>query len=145
MKKILNTSMVYFVLAIAAGVFHREYTKFSGFIGKTVLGNVHTHLLVMGAFLFLIVALFCIQLPGLLDARIFRRFYVLYNIALPFMAVTMLARGMIQVKNAELTKAVDASLSGMAGIAHILITIALVMLFMALKKNVISNDRKQAG
>ena len=141
MKKILNTSMVYFVLAIAAGVFHREYTKFSGFTGKTVLGNV----LVMGAFLFLIVALFCIQLPGLLDARIFRRFYVLYNIALPFMAVTMLARGMIQVKNAELTKAVDASLSGMAGIAHILITIALVMLFMALKKNVISNDRKQAG
>ena len=128
--------MVYFVLAIAAGVFHREYTKFSGFTGKTVLGNVHTHLLVMGAFLFLIVALFCIQLPGLLDARIFRRFYVLYNIALPFMAVTMLARGMIQVKNAELTKAVDASL---------LITIALVMLFMALKKNVISNDRKQAG
>ena len=47
--------MVYFVLAIAAGVFHREYTKFSGFTGKTVLGNVHTHLLVMGAFLFLIV------------------------------------------------------------------------------------------
>ena len=73
MKKILNTSMVYFVLAIAAGVFHREFTKFSGFTGKTVLGNVHTHLLVMGAFLFLIVALFCIQLPGLLDARIIMR------------------------------------------------------------------------
>ena len=27
MKKILNTAMVYFALAIAAGVFYREFTK----------------------------------------------------------------------------------------------------------------------
>ena len=44
MKKILNTSMIYFILAAAAGVFYREFTKFNGYTGETALSYVHTHL-----------------------------------------------------------------------------------------------------
>lgn len=126
--------MVYFVSAIAAGVFYREFTKFHGYTGRTALGFVHGHLFAFGMLLFLLMALFCSREYGLLENKAFRHFYVLYNISLPFMVCTMLARGIIQVLNVELTKAGSASVSGIAGISHILMTISLFMLFAALKK-----------
>lgn len=135
MKKMINTSMVYFVLAILAVVFYREFTKYNGYTGETMLGYMHTHLFVLGMFLFLIVALFC-RNKELSESRMFRNFYVLYNIALPFVVSMMLVRGNIQVKNIALTRAADAAVSGMAGISHILITAALILLFAALKKNI---------
>lgn len=127
--------MVYFVLAILAGVFYREFTKYNGYTGETMLGYMHTHLFVLGMFLFLIVALFC-RNKELSESRMFRNFYVLYNIALPFVVSMMFVRGIIQVKNIALTRAADAAVSGMAGISHILITAALILLFAALKKNI---------
>ena len=52
MKRLLNTAIGYFNAASAAGVFYREFTKWNGFTGKTTLGFVHTHLFVLGMFLF---------------------------------------------------------------------------------------------
>lgn len=135
MNKIINTAIAYFALAIAAGVFYREFTKYNGFTGTTALGRVHTHLFILGMILFLILALFCRQDNGLLNSKTFKRFFVLYNIALPFMACTMLVRGIMQVQNVDLSKSADAMLSGITGIAHILITISLSLLFAALRKN----------
>ncbi len=134
MKKILNTAMVYFALAIAAGVFYREFTKWNGYTGITVLGYVHTHLFVLGMILFLVITLFCKQEPALSKDKRFRSFYILYNIALPFMACVMLVRGIMQVRNVDLTKSVDAMISGFAGISHILLTVSLGLFFAALKK-----------
>lgn len=126
--------MIYFILAIAAGVFYREFTKFHGYTDKTVLSYAHTHLFVFGMILFLIIALFCNQNHDLLQNKTFKRFYILYNIALPFMVCTLFARGILQVLNIALTRRTDAMISGIAGISHILITISLFMLFTALKK-----------
>ena len=134
MKKILNTSMIYFILAIIAGVFYREFTKYNGFSGKTTLGYIHTHLFVLGMILFLIIALFCNQDHSLLQDKMFKRFFVLYNISLPFMACTMLIRGIIQVQNITVTNATNSMIAGIAGVSHILITISLFILFIALKK-----------
>ena len=53
--------MTYFGLAIAAGVFYREWTKLNGFGGKTALGVIHVHLFVLGMLLFLLLALFAGQ------------------------------------------------------------------------------------
>ena len=36
-------AMVYAVIAMALGVFYREFTKFSGFAGRTSLSFLHTH------------------------------------------------------------------------------------------------------
>ena len=127
--------MVYFILAILAGVFYREFTKFNSYTGETMLAYMHTHLFVLGMFLFLILALFY-KHGDLSESRLFQRFYVLYNLALPFTVIMMLVRGVIQVKGILLTKAADASISGVAGIAHILITAAMILLFMALKKSI---------
>ena len=134
MKKILNTSMIYFILAAAAGVFYREFTKFNGYTGETALSYVHTHLFVLGMFAFLVIALFGSQKPELFKQSTFKKFFTLYNISLPFMAVMLLVRGVVQVQGAELTKAADAMISGFAGISHILIGIAVLVLFRSLKK-----------
>ena len=102
MKKLWNTAFIYFWLAMAGGVFYREFTKFNNYSGKTVLGFLHVHLLVLGTLLFLIIALFCRTLP-LLESKGFRKFLILYNIALPFMAITMLMRGILEVKGTALS------------------------------------------
>ena len=141
MKKILNTAMVYFALAIAAGVFYREFTKWNGYTGITVLGYVHTHLFVLGMILFLVITLFCKQEPALSKDKRFRSFYILYNIALPFMACVMLVRGIMQVRNVDLTKSVDAMIYGFAGISHILLTVSLGLFFAALKKNLTAGNQ----
>lgn len=135
MRKLINTSIFYFIFALAAGVFYREFTKFNNFEGSTALGRVHTHLFVLGMFLFLIIALFAKAEPSFTEAKSFKRFYVLYNISLPFMVCMMIVRGIVQVSGIELTKAGNAMISGFAGIAHILMAVSLIMLFAALKKS----------
>ena len=38
MKRYMNTALLYAVLAMAGGVFYREFTKFNGFTARTALG-----------------------------------------------------------------------------------------------------------
>ena len=52
-RRYVNLSLVYALLGMAAGVFYREYTKFSGFAGQTSLGFMHAHYLVLGMAMFL--------------------------------------------------------------------------------------------
>ena len=63
----------------------------------------------------------------------FRRFYGLYNVALPFMTVMFTVRGVVQVLGTPLSSGADAAISGIAGIGHILMSVSIVMLFLALK------------
>lgn len=103
MKRIINTAIVYFIFAMAGGVFYREFTKWNGYTEPTTLGVLHVHLLVMGTLLFLITALFA-KVTMLAENLLFKKFFVLYNIALPAMVVMMLIRGIVQVLGIELGK-----------------------------------------
>ena len=132
--------MIYLILALAGGVFYREFSKFHGYTGRTTLAYVHTHLLVLGMFLFLLTILFASQKPELLHNKLFQRFFVLHNIALPFMVIMMLVRGVLQVLEAQLTSAANAMISGFAGISHILMLISLVMLLLSLKKELLKTE-----
>ena len=38
MKRYMNLALLYAVLAMARGVFYREFTKFNGFTARTALG-----------------------------------------------------------------------------------------------------------
>lgn len=88
-------------------------------------------------FLFLILALTCKEEHALLESKAFKRFYIVHNIALPFMTDMMVVRGILQVLNVNLTHAADAAISGIAGVSHILITISLILFFIMLKKYLI--------
>lgn len=133
MKKYINYAYLYAIAALVGGVFFREFTKFNGFTGVTALGKVHTHLFMLGMFLFLIVALFA-KHYDLESQKSFRLFLKVYNIGLPLAAVMMTVRGVTQVLGMELSKGLNAAISGMAGIGHILVAVGIISLLLSLKK-----------
>ena len=133
MRKTLNMSFIYFILAMAGGVFYREITKIMGFTGRTVLADVHVHLLMLGMMLFLVLSLFC-KTMELAEEPKFKKFLILYNVGLPLMVIMLIVRGVTQVLELEVSAAGNGMISGFAGIAHIVLLIAFIFLFGALKK-----------
>lgn len=132
MKKYLNISLIYAIAAMAGGVFYREFTKFRGFTGATALGKVHTHLFLLGMVVFLLVALFAAH-HDLETIKSFRIFMRIYNIGVPITAVMLAVRGAAQVLDAPLSAGASASISGIAGIGHILTGTGLILLILSLK------------
>ena len=57
MRRYGTAAVVYTALALAGGVFYREFTKFQGFTGETALSVVHTHYFLLGMMVFLLLAL----------------------------------------------------------------------------------------
>ena len=64
----------------------------------------------------------------------FRTFMSIYNIGVPLTAVMLLVRGVTQVLGLPLSKGASASISGIAGIGHILTGVGIVLLLLALRK-----------
>lgn len=133
MKKYLNIAFLYAVAAMVCGVFYREFTKFNGFTQKTTLSIAHTHFFVLGTILFLVIAII-IEMSDLESQKNFKRFFTFYNIGLPFMVVMFIIRGILQVLEIQLSTGMNAAISGIAGIAHIITGVSIVLLFLAFKK-----------
>lgn len=134
MKKYINTAFYYAIAAMAGGVFYREFTKFNGFSGKTTLAVVHTHLFLLGMVVLLAAALFCQRMDGLSENKKMKRFYGFYSIGVPLTVVMLVVRGVPQVLGLTLSKGLDASISGIAGMGHILTGIGIIFFFLALKE-----------
>lgn len=133
MKKLYNTSVFYLILGLLSGVFFREFTKLKNINGDTVLSTLHTHLLVLGFIIFLILV-FAEKQFKLTDDKKFNCFYIFYNIGLLTKVITMLLKGLLDVKNVE-SKAV----SGIAGLGHIFLTIGLILLVKVVKDRVVKD------
>ncbi len=133
MKRYLNFAFYYFLFAMMGGVFYREFTKLFNYSEKTTLSLIHVHLMVLGTFLFLLLALFT-QYLNLENERSFHHFLFLYSIALPFMVLMMIIKGILQVLKVSLSSGFDAAISGFAGISHILMLISFLLLFHAFRK-----------
>ena len=133
MKKYLNLSLFYAIFAMVGGVFYREFTKWNGYTSVTALGKVHAHLFLLGMLVFLVVALFAAH-RNLTEYKSFRAFLWVYNIGVPLTAIMLLVRGVTQVLDISLSTGLDASISGIAGIGHILTGTGIVLLLISLKK-----------
>ncbi|RKT81953.1 Protein of unknown function [Saccharopolyspora antimicrobica] len=129
MKKVYWAALSYMVLGLAAGLYYRELTKAQEFTGDTQLAVAHTHLLALGMLFFLVV-LALDKAFGLSGNRLFTLFFWFYNSGLALTAAMMLVHGTMTVLGAESS----AAISGIAGLGHILITVGLVHLFLALRK-----------
>lgn len=70
----------------------------------------------------------------LTKVKTFRVFLWIYNIGVPLTAVMMLIRGVFQVLEISLSAAASASVSGIAGIGHVLTGAGLILLLLSLKK-----------
>ena len=134
MKRYMNSALLYAILAMAGGVFYREFTKFNRFTSKTILSVVHTHYFLLGMvfFLLLLVLEKNLSFTGVKTGRVL----LTYHIGLNLTAVMLVVRGVTQVMGAELSRGVDAAISGIAGIGHILLGVSLVMLLLQIRRSV---------
>lgn len=138
LKKYANLSLLYFILAMVAGVFYREYTKALGFQGRTALAFVHGHFLVLGTLLMLIVLILA-KVFNLDEEKKMKPFLILHSIGLPLMGACLFARGIVQVSGVVLSSGADHAISGIAGISHVLVFVAILMLLLSVK-NAVSNN-----
>lgn len=136
MKRYMNLSVVYAVLAMVGGVFYREFTKFNGFSGQTVLGVVHTHYFLLGMVWFLLLML--LEKNFSFTGEKTGRLLVVYQIGLNLTEVMFIVRGVTQVLGLDLSSGMNASVSGIAGIGHILLGVSLVLVLLQVRKGVIA-------
>ena len=118
---------------MVGGVFYREFTKFHGFTAKTTLSVVHTHYFLMGMVFFLLLLVLGknFSFTGPKTGQML----VLYHVGLNLTAVMFVVRGVTQVLGSPLTSGMDAAISGMAGIGHILLGISLVLLLLQIRRS----------
>lgn len=134
MKRYINSALVYAVLAMAGGVFYREFTKFSGYTAKTTLSVVHTHYFLLGMVFFLLLLLLekSFAFTGAKTGRVL----AVYHVGLNLTAVMLVLRGVTQVLGTALSSGMSAAISGMAGIGHILLGVSIVLLLVQIKRAV---------
>lgn len=125
--------MFYLIYGLTTGAFYKEYTKFKGFTGLTSLAKVHPHILILGMLVFLIIGTYAYNKEDLIKTKSFSRFFKVYNLALVGTSLTMFVRGLTQVNASQLSKAMNMSISGIAGVFHILMAVAFYFLFKSLK------------
>ena len=134
MKRYINTALLYAILAMAGGVFYREFTKFSGFTAKTTLSVVHTHYFLLGMVFFLLLLL--LEKNFFFTGPKTGRALVLYHVGLNLTAVMLVVRGVVQVLGTPLSTVMSAAISGMAGIGHILLGVSLVLLLVQIRRSI---------
>ncbi len=134
MKRYMNGALVYAVLAMVGGVFYREFTKFHGFVGKTTLGVIHTHYFMLGMFFLLLLLL--LEKNFSFTSVKTGRILAVYHVGLNLTAVMFVVRGVAQVLGTALSSGLDAAISGMAGIGHILLGVSLVLLLLQIRRSV---------
>ena len=132
-KRLYNTAIFYLVLALLAGVFYREFTKINSFTAYSTLRVIHPHLIVLGVFVFLFILLLFKEQDAFFNTKLFKQFYLIYNIGLLSFSSMLLVRGIVTVKTIVLSHSIDAMISGIAGLTHILITVGLVLFFKVIK------------
>ena len=123
-RKMFKSAFAYLILSLCAGVFFREYTKLSGFNGLTSLSFMHLHYFVLGFMMFLLL--------GILSPRFSKepsRQIILLHIGLNITEAGFLLRGLDDIHSLPLP---SAAISGIAGIGHILIAVALIWIMVKL-------------
>ena len=128
MKRYINYSIVYTVLAVLGGEFYREFTKMNGYTAWTTLSVVHTHYFILGMMFFLILGLISMNMNLKINRAV-----LFYNIGLNLTAIMLIVRGIIQVLDLNV---ISALISGIAGIGHILLGISLFMILLDIKRSV---------
>lgn len=130
-----HSAFIYAVLAMVFGVFYREFTKLNFYNGYTVLSVMHTHYFLLGMVFFLILMLIEKNF-GISSQSKTGLFAVTYQVGLNITGLSFLVRGITQVLQADLSKGMDASLSGIAGIGHIVMSVSMLLLLWRVKRAV---------
>ena len=138
MKRYMNMALLYAILAMAGGVFYREFTRFNGFTAKTTLSVVQTHYLLLGMVFFLLLLL--LEKNFSFTGAKTRRVLTVYHIGLNLTAVMFIVRGVAQVlvPASSLSSGMNGAISGVAGIGHILLGVSIILLLVQIRRSVLA-------
>ncbi|WKB37291.1 DUF2871 domain-containing protein [Terrilactibacillus sp. S3-3] len=136
MKKLYYAALTYMILGLIAGVYYLEITKMTGFTGNTMPSVLHTHLLTLGMFFFLIVIL--LEKAFTLSKSKFMAFFWVYNIGVAWTIGMMVVHGTMTVMKMTVGDAV----SGIAGMGHIILAVGLILFFICLKERLFGSEEK---
>lgn len=128
MKRLMNASIVYGVLALVGGVFYREFTKLNGFTGFTTLSVVHTHYLMLGMLFFLMLVL--LENNFHFIGNKVRKYLLFYHIGLNLTVIMFVVRGVVQVLSLNVS---GAAISGIAGIGHLILGVSMILVFISIR------------
>ncbi len=133
-KRYFNAAIVYAILAMVGGVFYREFTKYLAFTGKTNLSLVHAHYFVLGMAFFLLLAL--LEKAFVFSARKgVKGWLAVYHVGLNLTVICLVLRGLAQATQTTLSTGLNASLSGVSGIGHILLGTAMLALLFLIRNS----------
>lgn len=135
-KRYANLAFSYALAAMVFGVFFREFTKFNHFTGKTSLSLMHTHYFLLGMVFFLLLMLLEKTFPFSHQKHVGKAL-IAYNIGLNIAGIGFFMRGLTQVLETELSKGLNASISGISGIGHILLGCSMIFLLLKIKKSAV--------
>lgn len=135
MRKLVNFSFIYMILGVASGLFYREFTKINDFVeGQyTQLSVVHTHLLVLGFIMLLLVLILEKTFALSKNRKLFVWFLGTYNAGVILTAGMQLTHGILTVLGLESS----AMISGIAGLGHMSITAGMILLFVMLRRSIV--------
>lgn len=134
MKRYIHTALLYAVLAMAGGVFYREFTKFNGFSARTTLCVVHPHYFLVGTVFFLLLLL--LEKNFSFTSAKTWRILAVYHVGLNLTAMMLVVRGVTQVLSLTLSSGINAAISGVAGIGHLLLSVGILLVFVQISRSV---------
>lgn len=125
-----RSAAIWTALGLIGGLGYREVTRANDFVGTTQLAVVHTHALVLGTVFFLLLLVLArVNLIG--DGRAARALAPVWNVGLALTVGGLTVKGFGQVIGADW--ATSPAIAGVSGLGHITLTVALVLLFVAIR------------
>ena len=101
----------------------------------TNLSVIHTHYFLLGMFFFLL--LMAVEKVFSFTGNKVKKCLVFYQIGINITALGFLLRGLAQVLGTELSRGMDASISGIAGIGHLLTGVSMVLILLEIRKKAV--------
>ncbi len=96
MRRLLYSFLFYMVIGLLSGFYYRELTKAHDFVGDTQLSLVHTHTLILGMFMFLLL-LPLEKVFKLSSYYLFNWFFFVYHLGVLITISMMTVKGTFQV------------------------------------------------
>ncbi len=136
LRRIVETSFVYLIFGLFAGIFYREFTKIYDFTGYSSLNIIHSHVIVLGVVgllaLFSIMYLLKEKNPKLINSM--KRPFHIFNMGLVLMVTMFILKGMIDVLGSHYTSVNMAMIRGFSGVSHILLGVGMILSFRVIMK-----------
>ncbi|MFW3612199.1 DUF2871 domain-containing protein [Staphylococcus caprae] len=137
MRRLLYSFLFYMLIGLLSGFYYRELTKAHHFTGDTQLALVHTHTLILGMFMFLLL-LPLEKVFKLSSYYLFNWFFIVYHLGVIVTIGMMTVKGTLQVVGAKYS---PEALAGFAGIGHTGMLAGLLLLFFLLRQAIITEPR----